>query len=350
MLFEKTALDKKIYEEQISEFLPKKLFDIHVHVWKDEYRYIPAGTPKRWPSFVAKDSSIEDLQETYKIFFPDKDVKALIFATTSHDKNSLAQMNKYVEESAKKVDFPALYFSHPKQDVKELESEILKGGFLGVKSYLSLADKPNPGKNARIFDFFPREQLKLLDDMGAIVMCHISKDLRFRDPENLADLKEISQNYKNLKFIVAHIGRAYVKSDLGNALEYLQDCDNLLYDFCANTSDYVMEKALASVGSKRMFFGSDLPILRMRTRRIDENGFYINLVPPKIYGEPGQDPHMREVSEEEAKNLTYFMYEEILAMKRATERLNSSREEIENMFYNNADNLIKQVRKNIYGK
>ncbi len=353
MLFEKTEFDNRVYQEQLRDYLPQKMIDVHCHVWKDEQIKKNENAVNRsvaWPWLVAKDNSIEDLMETYRIMFPDKSVKSLIFANPSQDLPSLKRMNDYVSECSNTYDFPALYFSHPKQSGEELRSAILSGNFLGVKAYLDLADPSIPTNDIRIFDFFPHEHLKVLDEMGAIAMCHIPRKLRFKDPVNLADIKEIAIKYPNVKFIIAHIGRAYIPSDMGNALKYLSDCKNLLFDFCANTSDYAMKKTLASVGSKRMMFGSDLPILRMRMRRIEENGTYINIVPPKIYGDPNQDPHLRETTPDDAKQLTYFMYEEILAMKRATTKLNMGKEEVENLFFNNANTLLTEVRKNIYNK
>ena len=55
-------------------------------------------------------------------------------------------------------------------------------------------------------------------------------------------------------------------------------------------------------------------------RRIEENGTYINLIPPGLYGDPSVDPHLREVPAEEAGRITFFMYEELLAMKWAMEQ------------------------------
>lgn len=97
-------------------------------------------------------------------------------------------------------------------------------------------------------------------------------------------------------------------------------------------------------------FGSDLPILRMRTHRIEENGTYINLVPPGLYGDPNQDPHLREVTAEEAEKITFFMYEELLAFKRAAQTLNLSRQDVEDIMYNNARKLLDDARKSIYGE
>jgi uncharacterized protein len=101
-----------------------------------------------------------------------------------------------------------------------------------------------------------------------------------------------------------------------------------------------MEQLLRAVGPKRVVFGSDLPVVRMRMRRICENGFYVNLVPRGLYGDVSDDPHMREVDEEEGAELSFFMYEELLAFRQAAEAVGLSTEDVADVMYNNAARLI----------
>lgn len=350
-LFEVTAYDKKIYEEELKDFLPGKMFDIHTHVWlktlNDPAPIIP-GEVKRtvtWPSLVASDNSIEDLQETYRLMFPGKDVKALIFAGGGgSDKN-----NSYVSESSKKSGFPALYYSNPTQSSDEIENAIRSGGFLGLKSYLNKSPKYLSVNEIRILDFFPKHQLKRLDQMGAIVMLHIPRDGRLKDPVNLAQILEIKQDFPNVRLIIAHVGRAYVESDIGNAFDVLKAVPNLMFDFSANCCETAIREVIRNAGAKHVMFGTDMPILRMRCRRIEKDGTYINLIPPGLYGDPKQDSHLQEVSAKEAEKITFFAYEELLAFKRAAKTLNLSRQDIEDIMYNNAFSLIEGAGKSIYG-
>ena len=65
-LFTVTDYDKKVYEEELKDFLPEKILDVHTHVWLDELvdpDDVETGDNKRtvtWPGLVAKDNSIED--------------------------------------------------------------------------------------------------------------------------------------------------------------------------------------------------------------------------------------------------------------------------------------------------
>ena len=350
-LFNVTEYDKKIYNEQLRNFLPQKMLDVHCHVWLDSLcDRMPAVSDKEkrtvtWPNLVAKDNSIEDLQETYRLLFPGKECSALIFSGT----NASTANNAYVCDSAAKTGFPALYFSHPDQCADELEERIRKGRFLGLKSYLDLAPAYIPEAEIRIFDFFPKAQLQRMNELGAIVMLHIPRAGRLKDPVNLAQILEIKQEFPRIRLVIAHIGRAYTKNDIGDAFEVLSAAPDLMFDFCANCCEYAITEMLRHVGPKHAMFGLDLPILRMRTKRIEENGTYINLVPPGLYGDPAQDPHLREVNSEEAQNITFFAYEELLALKRACNTLGFGSREVEDLCYNNAKALIDGARRDIFG-
>lgn len=348
-----TEYDKYIYETQIKDFLPDSVFDFHTHVWYDAPK--PGQTEETmdsrtdgWSSLVAKNNSIEDLTESLRLLFPGKKTKALIFSNGVRNHNAI-ESNEYIRNASKTSGYPALYYSRPTESPKELYDAILKGQFYGVKSYLELAAPYIPSNEIRIFDFFPEEQLKVLNELKMVVMCHIPRNGRFRDMVNLNQLRIINDKYPDLKLIVAHVGRAYAMEDLGDpsftSFDYLKDCNNLYYDITANTNAEVFTKMLEYISPDRIFFGSDLPITYMHMRRIvDEKACYWNLVPPGIYGDLTNVPHMRDVSAEEGEKLTFFIYEEILAMKKAAENAKLSKQDVANIFNDNAERMIKEIK------
>ncbi len=342
MLFDIKDVDKKFYNERLRDFLPEKIIDIHTHVWLD--RMVTHTTDElakvvSWPSKIAKDNSIEDLLETYELLFPDKSVSPMTFSNVI-DKNSMDKMNAYVAQCAETYNLPSLAFTQPDWDAEKFENIVTQGGFLGAKVYLTFSANCIPTNEIRIFDFLPHHQLDILNKNNWIVMLHIPRDKRLRDPLNLAQMLEIENRYPNIKLIIAHVGRAYCPEDIGNAFEVLADTKNMMFDFSANTNTEVFEKLIKAVGAKRIMFGSDMPITRMRMRRICENGHYINVVPKGLYGDISADKNMREVAGKEAEHLSFFIYEEIDAFRRAAERTKLSRVDIEDVFYNNAQEII----------
>ena len=61
-LFEVNDVDRRVYEQQLRDFLPRKIIDVHTHVWRDSDLIKRKGAKhdKRvvsWPGLVAKEIS-----------------------------------------------------------------------------------------------------------------------------------------------------------------------------------------------------------------------------------------------------------------------------------------------------
>jgi predicted TIM-barrel fold metal-dependent hydrolase len=342
-LFELKAVDRRIYQESLQDFLPAEIIDVHTHVWKAEHQKIREDAFARvvsWPSRVAADNRVEDLVEGYRLLFPGKTVIPLMFASV-YDADSIDPMNAYVSECAARTRYPALIYAHPTWSGRELEKRIKTGRFLGAKVYLNLAAAYIPEKEIRIFDFLPPHQLDVLNSNGGVVMLHIPRDGRLGDPVNLAQMVEIEKNWPRVRVIIAHVGRAYCYEDIGDAFAKLSVTKNMVFDFSANTNDRVFEGALRAFGPERCLFGSDMPITRMRMRRICEGGRYINVVPRGLYGDVSGDRNMREADAPDSDSISFFMYEEVLAIRKAVERIGLRRADVEAIFQKNAKRFLR---------
>lgn len=341
-MLEIKPVDRAFYEKRIKDFLPDRIIDIHTHVWLKEFKGRDTGLNgiTAWDELVAADNSIEELIEIYKLIFPGKDVTPLLFSNLAPG-DDFEAANQYVSRCSQQFGFPSLLFTSPKWSSEELEQKIINGGFLGCKVYLNMAEPYIPAREIRIFDFLPHHQLEVLDRHGWMVMLHIPRDGRMKDAVNLAQMLEIEKRYPNARVIIAHVGRCYCPEDLGNSLEVLSETKNMMFDFSANTNQFVFEQLIKAVGPTRILFGSDMPILKMRSKRICENGNYVNIIPEGLYGDVSGDCHMREVSGSEAEALTFLMYEEIDAFRCASEATGLVRRDIEDIFFNNAAKLLK---------
>jgi predicted TIM-barrel fold metal-dependent hydrolase len=197
--------------------------------------------------------------------------------------------NNYVSECSKKTGWPALYYSDPAESAEELEAHIRNGGFLGVKCYLNRTPMYLPEAEIRVFDFFPKNHLEVLNRMGAIAMLHIPRHGRLKDPVNLAQILELKREFPRVRLVIAHIGRAYTAYDVGDAFDTLDQVPDLKM-ICAHlggwsvwteawrilagrpnvwvdscSSLYALQpEAAADVirhyGADRVFFGTDYPM------------------------------------------------------------------------------------------
>ena len=344
MLFEVKDVDRAFYERHLADWLPQRIIDAHTHVWLRHMYDEKFGVSRSalWPRMVALDNSVGDLLKTYELLLPNQTVTPVVFGMPERD-IALAEVNSYAAGAALLRRLPSLLVSSPEWSAEELEQQVVTGGFLGLKPYLNFAPADIDVADITIFDFLPHHQLEVADAHGWIVMLHIPRPGRIGDPVNLEQMLEIERLYPNARVIYPHIGRAYCLPNLGDAFDVLRATERMMFDFSANTSPDVFERFLRVFGPKRLIFGTDMPILRMRMRRICEDGFYVNLVPPGLYGDVSADPHMREVSEEEGEELSFFLYEELLAFRRAAEATGLTSADLEDVFYNNVARLIAEA-------
>ena len=334
--YEKNDYDIKVYNEEIKDFLPEKIIDVHTHVFKKEFYGEDPDNDclVQWTNMVADECTIEDLTQTYLDLLPDKKVTPIIMANPACD---LRVGNEYIAQCIKNDKYKAYYCTKYDTAVEEIEDALLNKGFCGIKPYLCNSPAYIPANEIRIFDYLTHEHLKVLNELKGVVMLHIPRSGRLKDPVNIMQLMEIEEKYPDLQLIVAHIGRAYAPEDIGNAFEILKNTKNMVFDFCANTLTEAMEACIKAVGSKRILFGTDMPIIKMRMRRITENGVYYNIVPKGLYGDVSGDPHMRESENEQ---LTNFGYEELRAFIKAAKHTGLTKEDINDIFFGNAARIF----------
>jgi len=335
-------VDREFYASRLRGFVPERVIDFHVHIRPaDKPRAVPPGVAA-WAMAAGAPCRIEQVREAYGLMLPGVSVAPLVFGNPLRVDRVEAN-NAYVGAAAEQAGVPALLMNLPDWPTGDLEGRLDEHGFVGVKPYFTLAPH-RPPNEVCIFDFLPPHQLEALDRRKAIVMLHLPRPGRLADPCNVRQLLEIARGYPRLGLVAAHVGRAYCVEDLGTALEALGPAEGVCFDISANTNAEVFRRLIAAVGPRRILFGSDLPITRMRMRRICDAGRYVNLVPRGLYGDLAGDPHVREVEAPLADELTLFLYEELDAFRRAAETAGLGEAEVRDVFFGNAQRLLSAAR------
>lgn len=335
---EYTAYDSLVYEKELKDFLPDRIFDAHIHISTDSLT--PHGSHNggsTWTDNLCKEMDVKEFLKIYKTMFPQQKAEALIFGMCL---TNIDETNQYVINANKGYGFPMLYRCDYLEDPDEMEARVKAGGFIGLKPYLSSCPPYIPSNEVRIYDFMPPAQLEVANRNGWIIMLHIPRNKRLGDPVNIAQIMEIEEKYPNIKLIVAHVGRAYTEADFGNAFEILKNTKNMRFDFTANLFTPAITEGIKTVGVDRFIYGTDLPIAIMRMYRIVENGDYFNVVPKGYYGDVTGQAHMRE---EESDKISLMAYEQLLAFKRSAAQLHLKDSDIEKIMYSNAKSLCESV-------
>ncbi|MGQ9554493.1 MAG: amidohydrolase family protein [Anaerolineae bacterium] len=328
-------VDLPFYRQQVEQFLPDQVIDFHTHIYRSEqFTALPAPA-RNWAEYVSPRTwSVDTLIRYYQRLLPGKTVTPVVFAMPLNEPDfDLA--NRYTRESAERFEAFPFLLTRPEWTEAELEQRVREGGFRGLKPYPTMAHGKSEN-DISVFDYLPHHHLAVAEALAICIILHLPRAGRLADPSNVAELHEIAERYPRLKLVVAHIGRAYCLPTAEKGLAQLRDCPGLLYDISASANADVFELALREVGAKRLIFGTDLPAVAFRARRICEGDNYVNIV--RHSGFTGS--HLRVAVPEERDTVTFYIYEQIAAFRVAAERVGLGQQDIEDVFRNNAERLL----------
>lgn len=328
------AIDQLVYDQELSPRLPSTIIDCHVHVGLSEHwrPVSPERCAEIWAMEVAKEQSWEQLRSAYRVLFPQQEVRALAFGWVYREVD-IERNNAYVRAgiSDPRNKANGLFVTRPDYDSAAI-SEAMSQGFLGIKPYPDLAATATGEPS--IYDFLPPAHLAVLDQLAGILMLHLPRKGRLGDPDNIREVREISEAFPAIKIVIAHIGRAYCLPTAQRGLPRLIEHQNLYFDTSANLNADVFQYALETIGPDRLLFGSDLPVTLMRGMRDHIGERYVN------WTDGDYSWNINRKTPQEEANYTFYLYEELRALIKAVERSGLGQEALEKILYANSARLL----------
>lgn len=323
----------KIYKEKLEEFLPDKILDFHVHLKPKEV--MSEDYIRNYPfkeTYETSSYTLEEFRDDMNLNLEGKDGSAVCFGfpLVEYDFNL---GNKYIAEKCDGKRFFPLRMISPYENIQKIKKEIKEDGFLGYKPYLGFVKKEP--EEVEILDMIAPQQWELANEMGLIVMLHIPRKLRLADPLNLKQIKLVSKKYPNSKIVIAHIGRAYCLKNIVGNIEQIADFENVYVDLAMLNNWEVLEYLFNHFDRARILYGTDMPIAIMPGKSVEINNQYSYITPHKwklsIHDREGRIKY------------TSFLYEGIRAIKKASQKVNLSEKEIQNIFYFNGKRLLDEA-------
>lgn len=337
-VLELTDLDRRIWEDELDDFVPDHVFDAHTHVWRWAFNTDPDKDNGPYRSFVRpefENASYALLDECDELLMPGRSVKRLSFPFPFNTGCDFEASNTFISDEFKAhSDSAALMLVHPEMTAESVEETVRSGGFLGLKPY-RFYSATGDAVNCRITDFLPEHQIAVADELGLLIMMHLSKPDGIADSQNLDDLERLTVEYPNAKWILAHCARAYSNWPIERASGRLRDMPNTWFDTSSVCESDAIAALIRCVGIDRVMYGSDdVPVGVLRGKYISFGYGWAYL---------SESNHSVNLAHCDGR-MTFTRYEQLRAMKRAAEAVGLSDSDRQAMFSDNAEQLIALAR------
>lgn len=318
-----TPTDREIFREEIDWFLPRKVFDIHVHL----HAKVKNGSPA---------VSMRLVKNFQKMVFPGRKCNDLILPVAM-GKQTAEEVNKFAFREMRKLgekDDATLIFAEPKMPAEYVREQVIKNAVVGLKVYMTRGTAKDKA-NAPVRSFLAEKHMKVMDELGLMVMLHLSKPRAISDPGNIADIERFSTRYLNSKWVLAHCGRCFRPGLFEKVVDRLNKLPNVYVETSAVCDPLVFMEIFKNYDPSRLMFGSDNVLAGGMRGRYVETGLFWSLL-----GRQGFQWRAGVLLTQP----TFVVYEQLRAMSRAAKLVGLGKRDIRNIFWNNAIRLIRSIR------
>ncbi len=319
--------DRIVWKEDLEDFVPKQIFDAHVHFWNDDF--LPLNHPRRNTNIF---SDIQVTDTWNGRMFPGRRFDYLVVGTPCPGVDVKAHNAFIAAELKKRAGSKMNRLVTPQCSIEDIRNDILQHGFIGLKPYRQYSVTGDQNQ-CRIQDFFTHPQMELANELGLWVTLHLSRHHGCADEQNLTDLEEYtSHRYPKIKWILAHCARSFTYWPIQKAIDRLRQMPNIWYDTSA-VSDVMAQYTLFSKEDhRRILYGSDnLMANAFHGKYASMGRFWYQMETPEVARKADIHTDARPI---------LAIYDQLLAMKHAAQLAGLSRDQVADIFYHNARNMF----------
>lgn len=330
-------LDRRIWQEELAEFVPQRVFDVHSHVYRWAFNLDPAKDRGPYASTggAFPEATWAFLNHCDELLMPGREVHRLSFGFPFAPHGDFEAANRFTATETRRDPASAgLMLVHPAMPAEHLEAGLAEHGFLGFKPYRFFSSTGDPVE-CRIRDFLPEHQIAVADRRRLIVMLHLAKRNGAADPQNLADLERLSADYPHVRWVLAHCARSYLPEVIARAAPRLRRLPSVWCDTSSVCEAEVIRILLESLGPDRVMYGSDdVPVGVLR-------GKYVTF--GRAWAFLSEKNHSLNLTHCDPR-MTFVRYEQLRAMRQAVRNIGLGAADIDKLFCRTAERLVADVR------
>jgi len=325
-----TEGDKKALE-RMGDFLPDKIFDMHMHPGEASTHpgfftpgscFLSAGEQITMAEYERDQMPLYGTVKKFRANMINVPDPKMLQAGSNARWDSVQFIVKLLEENPDNVaEIPVM--AH---DTKELiESFLVHPRIKGFKCYHLTADADVTWQ-CGIGEYLPEAAWQVADERGMCITLHMVRDLALADEGNMAYICEMAAKYPNAKLILAHAGRGFAGWTVIENVDKLAPYPNVYFDLSAVCEPLQFVEIIRTVGHKRVFWGTDYPVSMLRGKCISIGAEFLWLYKEQLAA-CGSKTNF---------NAYLVGVEALLAVRAACRVLNLDRQAVEDIFYNNA--------------
>lgn len=243
--------DRRIWDEELADFVPDRLFDAHIHFyWHSNLDEAP-------PQTGTGNQNLQTLNQWADVLYPGRRMQYLTLGNPVPGTNVL----RHVDSVRNEIDgVPGVRHNRlvtPDCRLEDIERDLRHPQFIGLKPYRTYSVTGDIAQ-CRIHEFLPHAQMELANQHGWWVTLHLSRFDGCADTCNLDDLTEYTtRRYTRIRWILAHCARSFTYWPIRQAVERLRELPNIYYDTSAVTDVRPYITLLTREDTRRIFWGSD---------------------------------------------------------------------------------------------
>lgn len=314
--------------ELYKDFLPKKVFDAHMHMYRMDT--IPAEMGKS-PIYLRELATPEGYHADMAPFFPGvEEFRVNMMPMVSKAQTDLSNglrdgANGHVLELLRtdRENVGCVYIM-PKDSGETIDSLVSQPGIRGLKCYCYSAGREDT-ESLAIGDFLPEQAWEVANEKHLPIILHMMRHEALSDPDNFRYICDMTHKYPNAQLVLAHCARAFSAWTGVNAIRKLEDQGNIWFDMAAVCEPGPMMACILKNAGKRTMWGTDYPICMHRGRVVTYAGRMLWLI-----GESAPEPKTRIVAES------------LMALHEAAVLLDLDQTQLNDLFWNNACELFRK--------
>ena len=322
--------DRRIWRDELSEFVPARIFDAHSHVY--DAQFAPAAIAAAWRKQGNYPKiTFTDLQRASGALFPGREVHYLTcgFPWRGMD---IGGMNDFVASEAKHDSLSlSLMLVNPAFSVKDIEERLTHGGFAGFKPYMCFSKSRVPAQ-ATVLQILPEHYWRIANERELIILLHLGRYRSIADPVNQRQVRTLAERYPRVKLQLAHCARCFTPEIAEKGLPSIADLPNAHVDTSAVCETEVFHILFDVWPRERILFGTDNPvgITRGKIASFGLGWFTVSENNTKSLSAP-HVPYRP----------TFLAYENLRAIRYAAKRKKWGKRERDDFFWNNASRILK---------